>query len=102
MKQWNFLVSTGLLLLFLGAPALAYAQQMRAGKLALVGGRLLDGTEGPPLQNAVVLVEGNRIVAEGRSGRSVWTLFLSRQLPPQQRRTILLPCSAQLGAYYDA
>ena len=33
--------------------------------LAVVGGLLIDGHEGPPLPGAVVLVEGNRIVAVG-------------------------------------
>ena len=37
-------------------------------KLALVGGMLLDGYEVPPLHHAVVLVEGDRIVAKGRVG----------------------------------
>ncbi len=37
-------------------------------KLALVGGMLLDGYEAPPLHNAVVLIEGNRIVAKGQVG----------------------------------
>ena len=33
--------------------------------LAIVGGLLIDGHEGPPLPGAIVLVEGNRIVAVG-------------------------------------
>ncbi len=37
-------------------------------KLALVGGMLLDGYEAPPLHNAVVLIEGNKIVAKGQAG----------------------------------
>lgn len=45
----------------LGAP------QTRA-TLALVGGMLLDGYEVPPIHHAVVLIEGNRIVAKGRKG----------------------------------
>jgi len=32
---------------------------------AIVGGHLIDGTEAPPLRDAVVLVEGDRIVAVG-------------------------------------
>ncbi|HEV2855163.1 MAG TPA: amidohydrolase family protein [Thermoanaerobaculia bacterium] len=35
---------------------------------ALVGGRLIDGYGGPPLENSVVLVEGDRIKAVGRVG----------------------------------
>src|SRR5688572_30542112 len=36
--------------------------------LAIVGGRLIDGFGAPPLDNAVVLVAGERIVAIGREG----------------------------------
>ena len=42
--------------------------QPAAADLAIVGGLLIDGHEGPPLPGAVVLVEGNRIVAVGRRG----------------------------------
>ncbi len=35
---------------------------------ALVGGQLIDGYGGPPLRNAVVLIEGDRIAAVGRVG----------------------------------
>ena len=35
---------------------------------ALVGGRLIDGYGGTPLQDSVVLVEGERIAAVGRQG----------------------------------
>jgi imidazolonepropionase-like amidohydrolase len=35
---------------------------------ALVGGRLIDGFGGPPLENSVVVVEGERIAALGRVG----------------------------------
>ncbi len=38
------------------------------GELALVGGTLIDGSGGPPLQDAVVIVRGNRIVTVGRAG----------------------------------
>ena len=44
-----------------GAPTLA-AQQ---STLALTGGMLLDGYEVPPVHDAVVLIEGDRIVAAG-------------------------------------
>ena len=45
--------------------------------LALVGGMLLDGYEVPPLHHAVVLIEGNRIVAVGRVGEI--------QIPPDAK-----------------
>ena len=34
-------------------------------RLAIVGGYLIDGTEGPPVEHSVVLVEGERIVHVG-------------------------------------
>jgi hypothetical protein len=37
--------------------------------LAIVGGRLVDGYGGLPLENAVVLVNGNTIVAIGQVGQ---------------------------------
>ena len=42
----------------------AFAAPMKA----LVGGRLIDGYGGPPLENSVVLIEGDRIKAVGRVG----------------------------------
>lgn len=36
-----------------------------AGKIALVGGMLLDGYEAPPIHHAAVLIEGERIVRVG-------------------------------------
>jgi imidazolonepropionase-like amidohydrolase len=37
--------------------------------LALVGGRLIDGFGGSPIENSVILVEGEKIVAVGRVGQ---------------------------------
>jgi imidazolonepropionase-like amidohydrolase len=44
------------------------AGQSRTVK-ALVGGTLIDGFAGPPIQNSVVLIEGERITAVGQVGR---------------------------------
>jgi cytosine/adenosine deaminase-related metal-dependent hydrolase len=41
------------------------AQAESAGSVALVGGRLIDGFGGPPLEHSVVLIEGERIKAVG-------------------------------------
>jgi len=46
------------------APAAAPAQ---TPSLALVGGRILDGVGGPPVEDGVVLIAGERIVAVGPS-----------------------------------
>lgn len=40
----------------------------QAETLVLSGGRLIDGYGGPPLANAVILIEGNKIVAVGPEG----------------------------------
>lgn len=45
------------------------AQAPVKATLAVVGGFLLDGYGGPPKPNAVVLVEGDKIVAVGEEGR---------------------------------
>lgn len=62
--------SIGLVVLLLLAgvqPAMAQAARPE-GVLALVGGRLIDGFGGPPLENSVIVVRGNRIEAVGRVG----------------------------------
>ena len=59
-------VKAALILLLAGAatpPAAATAQD--APTLALVGGRILDGYGGTPIEDGVVLVAGERIVAVG-------------------------------------
>ena len=63
-----------LLALLAGAPVAAQAGAAPAAPAAaaavkaLVGGRLIDGYGGEPLQDSVVLVEGERITAVGRQG----------------------------------
>jgi imidazolonepropionase-like amidohydrolase len=57
------LASSLLLVLFLSAPLTA-AESPRP-TLALVGGQVIDGYEGPPIQDGVVLIAGDRIVAVG-------------------------------------
>jgi imidazolonepropionase-like amidohydrolase len=59
--------------LVLAAPAVgAELPETRTDQvLALVGGRLIDGYGGPPLENSVVLVRGNRIETVGRVGEVV-------------------------------
>jgi imidazolonepropionase-like amidohydrolase len=49
------------------APAL-FSFALHAQTLVLAGGRLIDGFGGPPLDNAVIVVEGNKITAVGREG----------------------------------
>jgi imidazolonepropionase-like amidohydrolase len=46
--------------------ALAGAQPALAPTLALVGGRIIDGYEGRPIDDGVVLIAGERIIAVGR------------------------------------
>lgn len=48
-----------------GAAAAQEAGEGRGATLAVVGGRLIDGNEGPALQNSVVLVSGSRITRVG-------------------------------------
>src|SRR5688572_797060 len=51
-------------------PAAAAAQpfsdaQPPKATLAIVGGYLIDGHEGPPIRNSIVLIDGAKIVAVG-------------------------------------
>ena len=52
-------------LLLLGTPP---AESQGTATLAIVGGSVIDGYGGEPLRNAVVLVQGDRIVAVGPIG----------------------------------
>jgi imidazolonepropionase-like amidohydrolase len=56
---------TPLLVLASLLPALAAGAEAPRPTLALVGGMVVDGYGGPPIQNGVVLVAGERIVAVG-------------------------------------
>src|SRR5215467_7162770 len=38
----------------------------RAGRIAIIGGTLVDGTGGPPLENSVILIREERIVGVGK------------------------------------
>lgn len=51
--------------LSLAVPSALCAQLPSTGKLAIVGGFLIDGNEGPPVRDAVILVEGDRITRVG-------------------------------------
>jgi hypothetical protein len=70
-------LSSALMLLFLVVPARSSAAEAgqsaaRAGSgssLAVVGGRLIDGYGGLPLENAVVLIEGDKIAGVGQVGQ---------------------------------
>lgn len=50
------------------AVMLALAPAAHAGKIALVGGTLVDGTLREPIRDSVVIVDGERIVAVGSVG----------------------------------
>src|SRR6185436_622522 len=61
--RYRFIMKKLLFALVLFVAATAHAQT-----LVLAGGRLIDGFGGPPLENAVVVIEGNRIKAVGAEG----------------------------------
>lgn len=52
-----------ILIIFFGS--LGISAQDAGTRYAIVGGMLVDGYEAPPVHNATVLIEGNRIVAAG-------------------------------------
>src|SRR6476661_11070611 len=49
------------------ATALSF-QHAQAQNLVIQGGTLIDGTGRAPIENSVIVIEGNRIKAVGRSG----------------------------------
>jgi imidazolonepropionase-like amidohydrolase len=57
-----------LVLLIAAVPGSAPAEPATKPTLALVGGQVIDGYEGPPIHDGVVLVAGERIVQVGRRG----------------------------------
>ena len=57
-----------LLCLVLGASLVAQGPKNPAVIKALVGGTLVDGFAGPPIQNSVILIEGEKIAAVGQVG----------------------------------
>ncbi len=59
-----------LLAMFAVATALTVGASGQARTVkALVGGTLIDGFAGPPIQNSVILIDGERITAVGQVGR---------------------------------
>jgi imidazolonepropionase-like amidohydrolase len=52
-----------------GVRRLAAGVQARSGVIALVGGTVIDGTGRPPLADAVVVIDGDRITAIGARGK---------------------------------
>jgi imidazolonepropionase-like amidohydrolase len=58
-----------ILALVLTVAAPSAAGEGPPAELAVVGGRLIDGYGGPPLENAVVLIRGDRIEAIGQLGQ---------------------------------
>ena len=59
------LTGSAVLLAFSLAAAAGAAEPAGAPTLALVGGRIIDGYEGRPIEDGVVLIAGNRIAAVG-------------------------------------
>ena len=62
-----FMIATALLSLALSLEAAQSGATAPPPKptLALVGGQVIDGYEGPPIRDGVVLIAGDRIVAVG-------------------------------------
>jgi len=65
MALGGFRVALGVLL----AVGMASTASAASGKMALVGGLLIDGFGGKPLENSVVLIESGKIVAVGQVGQ---------------------------------
>ena len=61
-------IKTGFAIACLVAAALAPGLSARAQTLVIQGGTLIDGTGRPPIDNSVIVIEGDRFKAVGRSG----------------------------------
>jgi imidazolonepropionase-like amidohydrolase len=59
----------GVIVVVTAALALRHAPQQAGATLAFVGGTLIDGNGGRPIDNSVVIVTGDRITAIGRAGQ---------------------------------
>ena len=46
------------------------ARAQQPATLVIEGGSLIDGNGGPPVQDSVVVIQGNRITAVGRKGQA--------------------------------
>lgn len=69
MKKVSTVVVLFLTTLFLPQSGNSDSQNNKVSSLAIVGGRLIDGYGGKPLENSVILVEGNRISDVGQVGQ---------------------------------
>ena len=58
-----------ILAVFLFLPAIAFAQDEAPEVKALVGGTLIDGFSSTPIQNSVIIIEGDTIVASADCAR---------------------------------
>ena len=68
--QLSRLCLTGALLSLTVSGVLAQRQPPAPSRVkALVGGLLVDGYAGPPIQNSVILIDGDKISAVGQVGR---------------------------------
>ena len=68
MKRIIFfiLVSSWLCSDLAGASSYDIKPVTRNGPIAIIGGMLIDGNEGPPIHDSVVIIEGDRIIDAGR------------------------------------
>ncbi|MFQ5743966.1 MAG: amidohydrolase family protein [Acidobacteriota bacterium] len=72
MYDWGQMARRGLHRTLVGFPLVLFlllaAHPARAQSKALVGGRLIDGYGGAPIENSVIVIEGERVVSIGRVG----------------------------------
>ena len=54
------------------SPSRSAAQAQQPGMLVIDGGTLIDGNGGAPLQDALVVIQGNKITAVSRKGQPAY------------------------------
>ncbi|HET9530632.1 MAG TPA: hypothetical protein VFQ92_09790, partial [Blastocatellia bacterium] len=68
-KAWRFLLCLVALSLC-GVPGIERSSGAAAQQIVLVGGTLIDGNGGAPLKDAVVIIEGDRIIKVGPKAKT--------------------------------
>src|ERR1043165_9142011 len=66
--SFRFLACSAVVVVFAVCAVPLFAASASGAPIAIVGGMLIDGNGGPPVHDAVVLIEGNKITGVGTRG----------------------------------
>ena len=89
-RDWSAVLAAGVVAVFSSGLAFAQSAEPTGRQTALVGGRLIDGFGGEPVNHSVILVQGDRIVDRETGsgwdllGRAVSGPLKGERLPPAE------------------